>query len=198
MPNRLTRLSLGAMLAAALALTAGCGAAIIGGAASTVMVANDPRTTGTVIEDQAIELKAATALGEEPSLRDQIHVNVTSYNQIVLLTGETPTEAVRAQVVERVRNVTKVRHVHDELRIAAPSSLTARSSDTLITAKVKTKLFSVKNFDATRVKVVTEAGTVFLMGLLTRDEADVAAQAAQGVGGVQRVVKLFEYQPAAG
>ncbi len=186
------------MLAAALALTAGCGAAIIGGAASTVMVANDPRTTGTVIEDQAIELKAATALGEEPSLRDQIHVNVTSYNQIVLLTGETPTEAVRAQVVERVRNVTKVRHVHDELRIAAPSSLTARSSDTLITAKVKTKLFSVKNFDATRVKVVTEAGTVFLMGLLTRDEADVAAQAAQGVGGVQRVVKLFEYQPAAG
>ena len=116
----------------------------------------------------------------------------------MLLTGETPTEAVRAQVVERVRNVTKVRHVHDELRIAAPSSLTARSSDTLITAKVKTKLFSVKNFDATRVKVVTEAGTVFLMGLLTRDEADVAAQAAQGVGGVQRVVKLFEYQPAAG
>lgn len=186
------------MLAAAvLGLVQGCAPVVIGGAATGVTVAHDRRTAGTFIEDQTIELKAKAALRDDSDLRAQAHLNVTSFNMIVLLSGEAPSEALRQRAGTLVANVEKVRRVHNEVLVAAPSSVMTRSSDTLITARVKTALFSIKgmeDFDPTRVKVVTENGTVFLMGLLTRPEADAAARTASGVGGVQRVVKLFEYQ----
>ncbi len=181
---------------ATLALVPGCAPVVVGGAATGAAVAHDRRTAGTVLEDQSIELKALARLREDPEIRDQAHINVTSYNLIVLLTGETPTEAMRHRAAEIVRGIDRVRQVHNELRVAAPSSMMSRSSDTLITAKVKTALFGVKGvegFDPTRVKVVTENGTVYLMGLVRRVEADAAAEAARTVSGVQRVVKLFEY-----
>lgn len=155
-------------------------------------MANDRRTAGTFIDDQGIELKAAKAILEDEELKAQAHINVTSYNFIVLLTGEVPTEALRERVVDIVRKLPKVKHVYDELAIAAPSSMVSRSSDSLITAKVKTQLFALTDFDATRVKVVTERGTVFLMGLTKSAEADRATETARTVGGVQKVVKLFE------
>ncbi|MBZ0070402.1 MAG: BON domain-containing protein [Gammaproteobacteria bacterium] len=185
------------LAAAALALVQGCAPVLIGGAATGATVAHDRRTAGTFIEDQAIELKAKAALGDDPDLRAQAHLNVTSINMVVLLSGEAPSEALRQRAGELVAKVEKVRRVHNEVQVAAPSSMMTRSSDTLITARVKTALFSIKgleNFDPTRVKVVTENGTVFLMGLLTRAEADATARTASRVGGVQRVVKLFEYQ----
>lgn len=183
-------------LFAATSLLQGCAPLIVGTAATGASVAHDRRTTGTFVEDQSIELKAAGALGEDPDLKAQAHLNVTSFNMVVLLSGEAPSESLRQRAGDIVARVDKVRRVHNEIQVAAPSSMMTRSSDTLITAKVKTSLFSIKgmeNFDPTRVKVVTENGTVFLMGLLTRAEAEATASAASGVSGVQRVVKLFEY-----
>ena len=174
----------------------GCAPLVVGGAATGVTMAHDRRTAGTVLEDQSIEFKAISALRKQEDLYQQSHLNVTSYNTMVLLSGETPTEAYKQRAGEIVSGVEKVRRVYNELSVAAPSSLMTRSSDTLITGKVKTSLFRIRElegFDPTRVKVVTENGTVYLMGLLTRREGDAVAEQARSVGGVQRVVKLFEY-----
>ena len=170
-----------------------CAAALVTGGATGAAVAYDRRTTGTVIEDESIELRAVKALYADKELNEQTHLNVTSYNTIVLVSGEAPDEELRNRAIEIVRNLPKVTHVHNEIKIAAPSSMVSRSSDTLITTKVKTKVMTLKNFDGTRVKVVTENGVVYLMGLLTREESDIATDAARQVGGVQKVVKLFEY-----
>lgn len=171
----------------------GCAAAVLGGAATGAAVAHDRRTAGTVIEDQSIELKTAQALNNDQEINETAHVNITSYNLVVLVSGEAPNEAVRERIINIVRDIPKVTHVYNEVTIGAPSTLTSRSSDTLITSKVKTRLFGLENFDATRVKVVTEKGVVYLMGLLTREESDRVTEAARRVSGVQKVVKLFQY-----
>lgn len=171
----------------------GCAAAVVAGGATGVAVAHDRRTAGTVIEDQSIELKAGQGFRDDAEINENAHINVTSYNNVVLVTGETPTEEMKKRAIDIVTNVPKVSHVYDELTIAAPSSLVSRSSDSLITSKVKTRLLTLDNFDGTRVKVVTEKGVVYLMGLLRRDESDRATEAARQVGGVQKVVKLFQY-----
>ena len=171
----------------------GC-AAVVGGAAATgVATAYDRRTTGTIIEDQSIELKAGQSFRDDKEINDTSHINVTSYNLVVLVTGETPNEDIRNRIINIVKNIPKVTHVYNELTIGAPSSITSRSSDSLITSKVKTQLFGLDNFDGARVKVVTEKGVVFLMGLVTKEESDRATEAARQVGGVQKVVKLFQY-----
>lgn len=171
----------------------GCAAAVLGGAATGAAVAHDRRTAGTVIEDQSIELKAGQALRDDQEINESAHVNVTSYNLVVLVSGEAPNESVRERIINIVRDIPKVTHVYNEITIGSPSTLTSRSSDTLITSKVKTRLFGLENFDATRVKVVTEKGVVYLMGLLTKEESDRVTEAARRVGGVQKVVKLFQY-----
>jgi len=179
-----------------LLLLTGCAAAVVGAGAAvatTATVAHDRRTTGIFIEDQAIELKASKSFFSDKEINDSSHINVTSYNTVVLITGETPNEDIRQRVVNVVRNIPKVTHVYDELTIAAPSSMLSRSSDSLITSKVKTRLLTLDDFDGTRVKVVTEKGIVYLMGLLTRAESDIATGEAQQSGGVQKVVKLFQY-----
>lgn len=171
----------------------GCAAVVVGGAAAGANVAHDRRTTGTFIEDEAIELKSLKALFEDKEVYKQTHLNVTSFNTIVLVSGEAPTEELRQRVIQIVRNIDKVSHVHNEISIAGPSSLMSRSGDTLITTKVKTKLIVEKNLDGTHVKVVTENGVVYLMGLLNREDADKATEIARQTGGVQKVVKLFQY-----
>ena len=178
-----------------LLLLSGCTAVVVGAGAAgtTATLAHDRRTTGTFIEDQAIELKAIKSFFSDKEINDSSHINVTSYNTVVLITGETPSEDIKNRIVNIVRDIPKVTHVYDELTIAAPSSWTSRSSDTLITSKVKTKLLLLKDFDGTRVKIVTEKGVVYLMGLLTRAESDDATRETQQTGGVQKVVKLFQY-----
>jgi osmotically-inducible protein OsmY len=177
-------------------LLSGCAAAVVGAGAAagtTATVANDRRTTGTFIEDQAIELKAVKNFYTDKEINDSSHINVTSYNTVVLITGETPSEEIRQRIVNLVKTTPKVTHVYDELTIAAPSSWASRSSDSLITSKVKIRLLTLKNFDATRIKIVTEKGIVYLMGLLKRVESDIATGETQQVRGVQKVVKLFQY-----
>lgn len=176
------------------ASTCGCAGLLIGSAATSAVVAHDERTTGTFIEDQAIELKAMEAIRSHLELKEQSHISVTSYNQVALVTGQTPTNDLREAAILIVSKVSKVRHVYDELEIATPNSLLKRSGDSLLTAKVKTKLFTMKNVDATKVKVVSENDVVFLMGILTHNDANVAAQAASRVSGVRKIVKLFEYK----
>ena len=176
------------------AVLAACAGILVGGAATSAVVASDRRTTGTFIEDQAIELKAIEALKSDQDVDAQTHINVTSYNQIVLVTGEAPDEELHRRVIALVSGIEKIHHVYDETKIMAPSSMVTRSGDSLVTAKVKTKLFTLKNVNATRVKIVTENGIVYLMGMVTRPESDAVAEAASQVGGVQKVVKLFEYK----
>ncbi len=177
-------------------LLSGCAAVVIGAGAAagaTATVAHDRRTTGAFIEDEAIEQKALKGFYADKEIKDSSHINVTSYNTVVLITGESPNEEIRNRIVNIVREIPKVTHVYNELTIAAPSSWTSRSSDSLITSKVKTNLLTVDDFDGTRVKVVTDKGVVYLMGILTRTEADIATGQAQRTGGVQKVVKLFQY-----
>lgn len=177
-------------------LVSGCAAIAVGGLATGAAVVHDRRTTGTMIEDQNIEIKAASALARDPDLKSRAHLNVTSYNLVVLLSGEAPSEELKLRAGRIVRGIERVKRVHNEIVVAAPSSMMTRSSDTMITARVKTALLGIKgldDFDATRVKVVTENGTVFLMGIVTRAEAEAATEAARTVSGVQRVVRLFEY-----
>lgn len=174
----------------------GCTPVIVGGAATTGAAAHDRRTIGTFVDDQGIEVKARLRLNEDKELQEQAHINIVSVNGVVLLAGQTPTEQQRTRAQNIVAGIEKVRHVHNELTIAAPNTLMTRSSDSLITGKVKTRLLGISDiegFDGTRVKVVTENGVVYLMGLLRRHEADAASDRARQVGGVQKVVKLFEY-----
>ena len=174
----------------------GCAPAVVGGAAATTGAVHDRRTIGTYVDDQGIELKASSAIRNEKELSQQTHINVISVNGVVLMVGQAPTETLRQQAQNIVSGIEKVRHIHNELVIAAPTSLTARSNDTLITAKVKTSLFGIKglpDYDPTRTKVVTEDGVVYLMGLLYRNEADAVSERAPQVGGVEKVIKLFEY-----
>ncbi len=176
-----------------LLLLQGCATAVITGAAAGASVAYDRRTTGTIIDDQGIELKAANALYQDKEIYDQSHINVTSYNGTVLLSGETLTEELKQKVYDRVRTIPKVRSIHNELLIAAPSGIPSRSSDTWITSKVLAKLTAKEGVDPLYIKVVTENGTVYLMGLVTRAEAANAVSVASRAAGVQRVVKIFEY-----
>ncbi len=183
-----------AVLAAALAATTllgACAPLLIGGAmVGGSMMAVDRRSSGTQVEDQAIELKAGSRIGE--ALADRGHVSTTSYNRMVLVTGEVPTEADKATVEQTVSRIDNVRSVVNELAIAGTSSLASRSSDVLITSKVKASMVDAKDVQANSFKVVTERGVVYLMGRVTEREAGRATDIARGVSGVQKVVRLFE------
>jgi osmotically-inducible protein OsmY len=186
------------LLAVALltSLLGGCAAVVVTGAATGANAAHDRRTLGAYVDDEGIELKARLAITEDKELYSQTHVNIISINGVVLLVGQAPTEAMRLQIEDLTRGIEKVRVVHNEMTIAAPNSYMTRSSDSLITAKVKGSLFGIKGhegFDPTRVKVVTENGVVYLMGILYRASADAVATKASRVSGVQKVVKVFEY-----
>ena len=179
-------------LLVALPLIQGCGALIAGGAAATgVVLSQDRRTIGTLTEDEGIEIKSANRIGER--FKDGVHVNVTSYNRMVLLTGEVPDAATRTEVERIAWSVQNVRGVHNELAVAGVSSLTVRSNDTLLTSSVKGRLLDSHKLNPIHVKVVTENSIVYLLGLVTKEEAEVATEIARTTSGVQKVVRVFEF-----
>ena len=187
-----------ATLAALAALSAtGCAPLLVGGAvAGGAMVATDRRSSGIQLEDQAIELRLAKALGDAfPS--DRAHINVTSYNQRVLLTGEVSTEQGKADAQAIAQKSENVRAVVNELYVGSPSTLANRNFDTALTAKVVTAMFQASDVPSGAIKVVSERAVVYLMGLVTPGEGDAAARVASRVAGVQRVVKNFDYLPDA-
>jgi len=169
----------------------GCVPLVVGGAAMSAAATMDRRTLGAQTEDKSITVKAEVQVPK--IVGNAGHVNIASYNRKVLLTGEVRDEAMKAAVEREVRGIENVVAVINELVIAGPSSYTSRSSDALITGNVKGSLVEMKTISATSFKVVTERGTVYLMGRVTQREGDLGAKIAQSVSGVQRVVKIFEY-----
>ncbi len=172
----------------------GCAGMIIAGGATAGAMANDRRTSGAYIDDETIEWKIIDVLYQDEQIDQQTHLNATSYNGIVLLTGEIPNQEMRVKIDEKIRSVRGVRQLHDETSIAAPSSMMSRSGDTWITSKVKTAMLTDDTDMGARTKVVTDKGVVYLMGIVSPQEADKLTEIARRVGGVQKVVKVFEYQ----
>lgn len=184
-------LLLSALAAATLAgALSACAPLIIGGAAVGAMVTFDRRTSGAQLEDEGIELRSGSRLRE--ALAERAHVNINSYNRQVLLTGEVPNENDKQLAEQVVSKVDNVKGIVNELVVMPNTTLSQRSSDTLVTGKVKASIVDAKELYVGAFKVVTERGTVYLMGRVTQREADRATQIARNVSGVQRVVRIFE------
>lgn len=179
-----------ALVTLAAASLGGCAALVVGGAVGTAFVVSDRRTSGVQLEDQAIELKAANRIRE--AVGERGHVNATSYNRTILLSGEVASDADRAAIEQTVSRIENLRSTVNELAVMGSSSITARSNDAILTSKVKASYLDAKDIQANAIKVVTERGTVFLMGRVTEREATRAAELARGVSGVQKVVRVFE------
>lgn len=167
-----------------------CVPLMVGGAVVGTLVATDRRTSGAQLEDEGIDLRSANRIRE--ALGDRAHVNINSYNRQVLLTGEVPTAQDKQNVEQIVSKVDNVRSIVNEIAVLGNSTLGQRSSDSLLTAKVKAGLVDAKDLFAGAFKVVTERGTTYLMGRVSQREADRATEVARGVGGVQKVVRIFE------
>jgi osmotically-inducible protein OsmY len=186
------------LLAGALPFMQGCVPLLLGGAAAGgFLAAEDRRTVGTIADDQTIEVRAANRIGD--ALKGSIHVNVTSFNRAVLLTGEVPDAAARERAERIARDVDNVRVVYNELAVSGVTPLSSRTTDTVTTSKVKARFVDVQKFSPVHVKVVTENGVVYLMGLVKKQEANDATDIARTTSGVRKVVRVFEYQdePAA-
>lgn len=172
-------------------LLSACAPVMLGGVLGTAMVASDRRTSGAQVEDEGIEVRAATAMRENFGTKQNI--NITSYNRQVLLTGEVTSDRERQQAEQLVSKLPNVRSIVNELAVGNASSLSERSSDTVITARVKAAMVDTDDVFANIYKVVTERGTVYLMGRVTQREAQRATEVARAVGGVKRVVRVFEF-----
>ena len=169
----------------------GCELALLGGGAAAITAIEDRRTSGTILDDDGIETRVRRAVRERYG--ENTHVNVTSFNRSVLLTGEVPNEASRAEIEKIVLSNANVRGVTNELQVAGVSSLGTRANDSLITTKVKGRLLDANKVNPIHVKVVTESGVVYLLGMVTEAEAADAVDIARTTGGVIKVVKIFEY-----
>jgi len=171
-------------------LLSGCPAAIVGAGALTYGVAEDRRTSGTMIDDDNIETRVSRGVRERYG--ENTHVNVTSFNRSVLLTGEVPEDARKADIEKLAQGAGNVRNIANELQVGPPSSLGARANDSYITTKVKGRLLDANKVNPIHVKVVTEAGVVYLMGIVTEQEANDAVEVARNTGGVVKVVRIFD------
>ena len=164
----------------------------VGTAAGTgAYISEDRRTSGMFIEDEGIELKSARRIHQQ--FGNNVHINVTSYNRLVLLTGETPTAAIKTDIERLIMGVDNVRKIYNEIAVAGNTSLASRSNDALLTSKVKARFLAERKFQINHVKIVTEDEVVYLLGVVTRQEADNAAQITSSTAGVKKVVKVFEY-----
>jgi len=172
-------------------LTSACVPLVIGGVAATVAIAEDRRSPGTFVDDQSIENSAL--LRVKSRFGGQVHVNITSYNRQVLVTGEAATDTIKRGVEEEISTVKGITRIFNELVVGPQAGVMSVSNDTRLTTVVKTRFLEANRFQANHVKVITEAGVVFLIGIVKRSEAEAATQLASTTSGVVRVVRLFEY-----
>jgi osmotically-inducible protein OsmY len=182
-----------ALLLVLAVLLQGCAAVVVGAAAGTAMVAVDRRQPDIMATDERIEIQASSKISE--LFKDKGHINVTSFNRHVLLTGEAATEALKQDAERAAATTPEVRNVTNELTVRPPTSFSQRSNDSYLTSVVKSRFVTAQKFNPVHVKVVTEAATVYLMGMVTKREADDATQIARTTSGVKRVVRVFEYIP---
>lgn len=183
-------LALAALIAASVPVLQACFPVVATGVAAGTLLVTDRRVTENYLADEGIELRAVGRINDR--FGDKVHVNVTSYNKQVLLSGEVPDAATAETVAKLVEAVPNVRVVHNELQVAGQSSFAARSNDTYLTTKVKGRFVEANRFSANHVKVVTESGSVYLMGIVTPNEATAAVDIARTTGGVKKVVRIFE------
>jgi osmotically-inducible protein OsmY len=186
-PKLVTLLVLTACLGGALSA---CAPVIIGGAVMGSFMATDRRTSGAQVEDEGIELRGASRIRD--NLGDRGHINITSYNRQVLLTGEVPSAQDKLLVEQVISRVENVRSIVNEVGVLGTSTLTQRSSDTLVTGRVKASMVDAKDLFSNAFKVVTERGVTYLMGRVTQREADRATDIARNTSGVQKVVRVLE------
>lgn len=173
----------------------GCTTLVVGGVIAGASVMHDRRTTGAYVDDKEILLKAISLRGENTAVSEQTNIDITVYNQRVLLTGQAENNTLAQQFAQQVATIPRVRHVFNEVKITEESSFVEDTSDTYLTSKVKLALFDVniETFDPTRVSVTSSLGTVYLMGLLSKTEAEAVTEKVRHLSGVKRVVVLFEY-----
>ncbi|MFY7940623.1 MAG: BON domain-containing protein [Burkholderiaceae bacterium] len=186
----LKRLTLAAALAGSLAGLTACFPLVVGGVVGGALVATDRRTSGAVLEDTGIEQRSASRIRE--NVGERVHINVTSYNRQVLLTGEVPTAQDKQLVEQIVSRVDNVRNIVNEIAVMGNSTLTQRSSDALVTGRVKAALVDSKDLFANAFKIVTERGTTYVMGRVTEREAKRATTVISSTSGVQRVVRILD------
>ena len=174
-------------------LLQGCAAAVVAGTASAVTGANDRRTIGSQIDDNNIEIKASIAISEVERLEKSARVNAISVNGIVLLVGQVANQEMKNEAQITVEAIAGIRKIHNQLRIGSNIGITTQTHDSWLTSKVKAQLLAAKDISSNNIKVVTENAEVYLMGLVSQDEANRAVDIARNVSGVERVVKVFEY-----
>lgn len=169
-------------------------AGIIGAStAATGVIASDQRTFHSRIDDNKISRQISKKIKNIPGVKKQAHIEIASYNQNVLLLGQTPDAEVKQKIVEAAQAQSNIKRIYNEITVSAPTSNLVRSSDSWITSKIKSKMLLTKNFRSGRIKVITENGTTYLVGRVTPTEAEQAVNIARNISGVQRVVKIFEY-----
>jgi len=170
----------------------GCAGLMVAGAATGAVASQDRRTLPTQLEDENIEIKATTALFENDELSKSTNIDIVSYNTNVLLIGQAPTSSLKSKAQAEVEKIEKVNKIYNQIRIAAPISFFAKRNDEYLTSKIKSAMLFSKDFPSTKIKVVTENNEVFLLGLVSKLEAEKAVELARNVDGVSRVVKVFE------
>jgi osmotically-inducible protein OsmY len=179
-----------AVLVAAVPMLQACFPLAVTGMGAAALMATDRRTTGTYVEDESIEWKAIARLRQDSR---GAHVNATSYNRRVLLTGQAPTEDEKKRIEAVVREIPNVREVTNEITVGQVSSMASRGNDALVTSNVKARMVNNAKVSSTHVKVVTEAGVVYLMGLVSQEEGEAAVEVARTTQGAASIVKVFEY-----
>jgi osmotically-inducible protein OsmY len=181
------------LLLSSLTLLHGCAGFVVAGAAVGAVAASDPRPAKVMMDDKVIEMKATDKIYSDRELQTRVHINVYSYNYVVLLTGEALSQELKNKAVDIVRHINNVRRVYNEIRVADLTSFESRAKDSWISSKIKTNMLGTANFQATKVEVITENRVVFMMGFVTEEQGAKAAEIARQVEGVEKVVKLFEY-----
>lgn len=175
----------------------GCAAVAAGSAVTTgAMITQDRRTNGTIVEDKSIEFKATKATYSILDKQSKPNIKVVSYNNNVLLLGQAPNAKMRSEVEQSIKKIAKVRSVHNEIKVEKDHSLKEQANDAWITTKIKSEMLLTKHFKTNHVKVVTEGGVVYLLGILHQSEDEIAVNIARHTKGVVRVVKMFEYLPS--
>ena len=181
-------------LALLVAQLTGCAAAVVSSAVAGTAMLHDRRTPGTIVDDQNLDLKVQQAI-HKMHLGSDAHVSVVSYNNNVLLVGQVPSSSIKENIESTIRDFDKVRRIYNELTVAPATSMNTRTQDSWITTRIKSNLVFNDALDGTRVKVYTEDGVVYLMGIVNTDEEEHAVDVARHVDGVEKVVKLFEAAP---
>jgi len=196
MNSQATRLSIRLFLALlVMSFLSGCAAVVVGAGTTGATVAHDRRTTGTYVEDKAILLKALQMRSQDETLQKNSNISIEVYNLQILLTGQALDADIVARFRDRLTQIERVRHVYNEVTVGAEGTWSEAAADTYLTSRVKVEMFSVgiQGFDPLRVKVTSSLGTVYLMGLITPEEADAVVEKVRYISGVKRVVRLFEY-----